>query len=660
MSAPIGLTFVEIFAPTEKKAASPLGAAGAASPTSAAGGRGGAAAALDLGAFKMRTKKGGKTPAGSAGGGHTSMLFQSKGLDVSAAAAAATAKMAADAKAAKKAAAARAAAMASAPVAVQKRALPSFMTGGSSKSVATAAAATKAAAAAMMASSRGTLLYFALEKKVPVAVTLAILAAWPEAAQEKNDGGHTSLSLALKKNAPLAVTQAVLAAWPGATKEQCAGWGGSTERNLPMLYHAVETKAPEPVVLAVLAAWPEAAKEKSYNNNTLLERALAKKASVAVTLAVLNAWPGAVKEKPTYYSTDSHIPLQIVLKKEKKIPEPVTLAVLAAWPNAAKEKDSRGNTKLHFALENDAQEAVTLAVLAAWPDAAKEKNNSGDTPLHLALEMGTLGAVTLAVIAAWPDAVSEKDIHGNTPLHIALKYSAPYAVSLAIVAAWPGAIKEQSALLPGNMGHANPYARWRGPATAATGRDTPLHMLAISECSTVLKQHQSCALCYRLVAKGASLSDINTEKKTPLMAIQMQLVAKCWYCGCRCLDSRHGQPQYQQQGNHHLLAAMKEINMFKMPKHRHLGMEHFRDWTTVTHAWCAPSAKLTAVTVLLVGCSFKRLAAQHQLPRLPMDCWYRILNCIPRHELRLGKCTPSKEEAALVKYKAILAVAKGT
>ena len=76
-AAPIGLTFVEIFAPSEKNTAAAL------SPTAAAAA---AAAAPDLGAFKMKPKKD-KRKLGVVGGG--SMLFQSKGLDVSGAAAAA-------------------------------------------------------------------------------------------------------------------------------------------------------------------------------------------------------------------------------------------------------------------------------------------------------------------------------------------------------------------------------------------------------------------------------------------------------------------------------------------------------------------------------------------------------------------------------------------
>ena len=36
---------------------------------------------------------------------------------------------------------------------------------------------------------------------------------------------------------------------------------------------------------------------------------------------------------------------------------------------------------------------------------------------------------------------------------------------------------------------------------------------------------------------------------------------------------------------------------------------------------------------------------------------YRILNMIPRHELRVGGCTPDEESAAFVQYSVILAAA---
>lgn len=102
--------------------------------------------------------------------------------------------------------------------------------------------------------------------------------------------------------------------------------------------------------------------------------------------------------------------------------------------------------------------------------------------------------------------------------------------------------------------------------------------------------------------------------------------------------------------NHHLIGTLREVAQFKRKKHRHLSLMHLRDWTTVSHAWSTPSAKFVALTVLLACETYKR----GLLPRLPMDCWYKILNCIPRHQLRLGECDPDAEREMMAKYAAIL------
>lgn len=109
-------------------------------------------------------------------------------------------------------------------------------------------------------------------------------------------------------------------------------------------------------------------------------------------------------------------------------------------------------------------------------------------------------------------------------------------------------------------------------------------------------------------------------------------------------ESTHALAEWQRNGNQHIFANFREVALFT--KHSHLSLMHFRDWTTVSHAWCTPSAKLTALTVLLVAETYTR----ELLPRMPMDCWYRILNMIPRHELRVGACIQSEEDAALAVY----------
>ena len=94
----------------------------------------------------------------------------------------------------------------------------------------------------------------------------------------------------------------------------------------------------------------------------------------------------------------------------------------------------------------------------------------------------------------------------------------------------------------------------------------------------------------------------------------------------------------------------ERLHLHRNKERKVFSLMHFRDWTTITHAWCTPSAKLTAITVLLVGETYKR----GLLPRLPMDCWYRILNCIPRYQLRQSACSYYEQPQYADQYALIL------
>ena len=239
----------------------------------------------------------------------------------------------------------------------------------------------------------------------------------------------------------------------------------------------------------------------------------------------------------------------------------------------------------------------------------QEKDEDGDTPLHFALDKRVPSAAALGLLDACPEAAKIMDEEKNTPLEYAVYFHAAAPVVAALILAWPGAVTAEN-----------------------DGGDTPLHSLAASICNSPADRRHKCTLCYLLIKKGGSLAAINNAGYTP----------------AACAANAIAEEDLAPEDFDHLLATFREIAMLK--KHRHLSLMHFRDWTTVSHAWCTPSAKLVAVTVLLVGDTFKR----GLLPRLPMDCWYRILNCIPRHELRLGDCGPDAEQAALVQYRAIL------
>ena len=254
-------------------------------------------------------------------------------------------------------------------------------------------------------------------------------------------------------------------------------------------------------------------------------------------------------------------------------------------------------------------------------------------PLQLALKHKAPEAVSLALIAAFPNAARfmpvsrEQDYYPRLhAVNLAVANHASDATVRALVAINPGTLKEKTPQSAGPLG-------WAG----ATRGGTVLHLLAASKCSTVAECRNTNAVCFTLVEKGARLAEINADGQTPAE---------------RAAAGRRGTRYVWEADNDHLIATFKELALYKQPRHHHLSViPHFQHWSTVTHAWCTPSAKLTALIVLLVGDTYKR----GLLPRLPMDCWYRILGMIPRHELRQGNCEQGAEDAALAKYMAILA-----
>eukprot|EP00964_Phaeocystis_antarctica_P077041 scaffold47726_cov53-Phaeocystis_antarctica.AAC.4 len=144
----------------------------------------------------------------------------------------------------------------------------------------------------------------ALRNEASDAVVLALLAAHPEGAKEKDENGNLPLHFAVAYEASEAVVQALLAAHPEGAKEK------NTYGSLP-LHRAVEEQASDAVVLALLAAHPEGAKEKSDQTSSLpLHAAVAVEASDAVVLALLEVYPLASLRK----DGSGRLPLDIALE----------------------------------------------------------------------------------------------------------------------------------------------------------------------------------------------------------------------------------------------------------------------------------------------------------------------------------------------------------
>ena len=493
---------------------------------------------------------------------------------------------------------------------------------------------------------RATLLHYSLEQRCPEAVVMAVLGAFPGAIYIGGDFDEVPIPLfwAFGKT-PEALTIAIInATYPWHTLD--------TDNSTP-LQTAVACNSSQRIVELLLNLDPDAVKQSNKGRRTVLHTALVKKASVEITMLMINAMierfpeglqysdehedsltstegeTTALEYALEFNSSDAvlhllrnNLPARTVCKTYLMRGKDLDVTAFSAWfevhkddgdkwiteleetlfYGSSKDIDIVGESLLWAALSYHAPESTTLAVLNAWPGAVEIKAGPGWLVLHRALQCNASNIVVRAIINLWPAAVKETtlykkqygergEIFDETPLHILTK---AYGVGRRLDE------RNQNLFFGGvdNAWDCNPAEKW----DEAKCRNSNMH-------------------CFTLVRNGASLTARDSDGRTPV-----------------------------QSARGHIAATLREITLFNQKKHKHLGLEHFRDWTTVSHKWCPPSAQLTALTVLLVGETYTR----GLLPRLPMDVWYRILNFIPRYELRQGGCSRKEESAASVEYRAIV------
>ena len=320
-----------------------------------------------------------------------------------------------------------------------------------------------------------------VSKEFLVDITRALLRAWPEAAQEKDEDGLLPLHHALyseffsTSTAPTQTILAVLQAFPGAA--MCPG----RQHCLPLHralcnVSALNQVGTTEVILALLNAYPEAAGIKDLGNYPLLY-AVKYEHGVEVINALLKQCPESVHD-----AGNGLFPLSVSLHTTARnarqqdsgrralIDPDVVLALLEACPEAA-QKFCNVNTEmtvLRLALMEGAPPKVIHALLKAWPGAAQLPNYSDavscaaktnwDLPLHLAISPNKHGnrhppETVLAVLAAFPKAAeiaqecvcSVVCVCGGDrllALHIAAYNAVPLEVFDAILNAFPAAAKK--------------------------------------------------------------------------------------------------------------------------------------------------------------------------------------------------------------------------
>lgn len=309
-------------------------------------------------------------------------------------------------------------------------------------------------------------------------VTLAILAAWPSAAQVSGYKFGSPLLLALCNNAPEKVVLAVLAAYPDAVKIEDGTCG--TLLNYATLY--ADNKVPDAVLIAMITACPDAAKvlsrEVHNEGSSLLATYIVANSdedgvlSEAVVLALINAWPLGVQQLD---STDE-TPLTWAFRL--CVPENLILAMLEACPSAVMvqhtgdlEPTSHGQEPMNtpgastlqrimressmntFSRRNmrqrgrwtsdDNDDTVLLATIRACPQVGLVTDFKGRTPLYEAVRCCTPeeSPVVLGLLAACPDACMISNNNNNFPLICALENGEIGSdVIVALLSAWPESV----------------------------------------------------------------------------------------------------------------------------------------------------------------------------------------------------------------------------
>ena len=382
---------------------------------------------------------------------------------------------------------------------------------------------------------------------------------------------------------------------------------------------------------------------------------------------------------------------------------PVLKAMLAACPEALGVRNINGHYPLHHALKYAYPADVKLALLAADPSIARE-DGSVYSALSEVLHTTDRGcdldprdnAVICAVFdAAWRGGaatIDKREVHGS----LVRVLSRPYGrsppddkgmcdVARRMIAAIMnnGDSRRQAEMAMGalalsTLARAGMYFLLSGTVLSSlSSRVLPLEMVvAVIEASGKRIAHEratdgSTALHY-VVTFAAS-------KDAPATTVNVlcRLLLRLGVCpttvnrdGLTAVDAATecvGRPNITPDVHDNMLCALSHMHytLHEYSKYAEgprdhpnpnfkFSCLHRQHWSTIMHQHCAPSAKLNVLVVLLAGVTYRRKL----LPRLPMDCYYRILYNLDRSQLRVGACCGINEEAARATYASILNAAK--
>lgn len=292
--------------------------------------------------------------------------------------------------------------------------------------------------------------------RAPLSLLEALIEAYEEGPQMKDDQGMLPVHLACRNGASKGVVLTLLAAFPESIyirdrKKRSLHdlVGNSTSVNKESVLAAIDrfesevaglkdTKSTASHSASSKSAHLESStREVDYENRTLLFRYILKKdwkaaakrtrshPEEAATWIVTKGFNGNLRFLPLHKACVLQPPISVVQ------------ALVEAYPAGVLDKDQDGWLAVHCACFYGASEPILALLLEAYPKGAHAKDDEGRLPIHYACLKGASQSVVDTLLAAYAKGAGHKDDEGRLPIHHACSKSAPETIIDALLRAYP-------------------------------------------------------------------------------------------------------------------------------------------------------------------------------------------------------------------------------
>jgi ankyrin repeat protein len=285
--------------------------------------------------------------------------------------------------------------------------------------------------------------------RAPLALMEAIIDAYPEGPQMKDDQGMLPIHLACRNGASKGVVLTLLRGFPESLYIL-----DRKRRSLQDLIESSTSANKEPVLEALKKFEKETrlgnftARNDTPARTTLVNEVDYENRTILFKLILKKDWKGAAKraiafpdEASTWIVTKGFngnlrfLPLHKACVLQP--PESIITTLLNAYMDGAHDKDQDGWLPIHCACFYGAGDAVINTLLNANPKGAQSKDDEGRLPLHYACLKGASQGVIDVLLATYTKGVMCKDDEGRLPVHHACSKGAPESVIDALLKASP-------------------------------------------------------------------------------------------------------------------------------------------------------------------------------------------------------------------------------